>query len=196
MKNIVLLFILFSTIIVAQEQTSIEFQEELNNQYGNNGRSPLLDKDREAFKGLPFFKINNKYKVEANFEKSSKPATIEMKTSTDRKPVYDIFGIASFQINGIDYKLNIYQINGLKEEGVFESQLFLPFTDATNGSDTYGGGRYIDLTIPTNKTLLIDFNKAYNPYCAYNHSYSCPIPPKENDLNIRIEAGVKFESKD
>ncbi len=77
----------------------------------------------------------------------------------------------------------------------FENYLFLPFTDLTNGNGTYGGGRYIDLEIPKGDTMVIDFNKSYNPYCAYNGKYSCPIPPKENDLNIAIKAGVKNYSK-
>ena len=70
--------------------------------------------------------------------------------------------------------------------------LFLPFTDNTNGVETYGGGRYIDLKIPAGNTINIDFNKAYNPYCAYSDKYSCPIPPPENHLDIEIKAGIKL----
>ena len=69
--------------------------------------------------------------------------------------------------------------------------MFLPFSDETNGIESYGGGRYIDLRIPEGNTLIIDFNSAYNPYCAYNDKYSCPIVPRENYLRTRIEAGVK-----
>ena len=69
--------------------------------------------------------------------------------------------------------------------------MFLPFTDAGNGDESYGGGRYIELRIPEKDTIIIDFNKAYNPYCAYNHKYSCPIPPIENNIPIEIKAGVK-----
>ena len=70
--------------------------------------------------------------------------------------------------------------------------MFLPFTDLTNGEETYEGGRYIELEIPDKNYIVIDFNKAYNPYCAYNYIYSCPIPPEENDLKIEIKAGVKL----
>ena len=73
----------------------------------------------------------------------------------------------------------------------YKNYLFLPYTDLTNGFESYGGGRYIDLTIPDCNEIIIDFNKSYAPSCAYNHSYSCPVPPKENHLNVRIEAGVK-----
>ena len=73
---------------------------------------------------------------------------------------------------------------------------YIPFTDLTNGEETYGAGRYLDFKIPESEKVIIDFNLAYNPYCAYNHSYSCPIPPKENNLNIKIEAGEKtFETR-
>jgi uncharacterized protein (DUF1684 family) len=76
-------------------------------------------------------------------------------------------------------------------EEAYVDYLFLPFSDATNGNETYSGGRYIDLRIPTSDSVLIDFNKAYNPYCAYNPKYSCPIVPKQNRLPIPVRAGVK-----
>jgi len=79
----------------------------------------------------------------------------------------------------------------LKEDEGYEDYLFLPFTDATNGNETYGGGRYIDLSIPNGDQIVIDFNKAYNPYCTYNKKYSCPIVPSQNALDIEIFAGVK-----
>ena len=75
------------------------------------------------------------------------------------------------------------------------SLLFLHFTDKTNGSETYGGGRFLDLRIPEGNTLVLDFNKAYNPYCAYNNGYSCPIPPKENKLKVAVRAGVMAEQQ-
>jgi uncharacterized protein (DUF1684 family) len=77
----------------------------------------------------------------------------------------------------------------------YRDYLFLPFADLTNGEETYGGGRYLDLTIPTGNTILLDFNKAYNPYCAYNPKYSCPLVPKQNRLDIPIIAGVKAFKK-
>ena len=82
----------------------------------------------------------------------------------------------------------------MKEEG-YEDYLFLPFLDDTNGEESYGGGRYIDCRIPEGDTIEIDFNKAYNPYCAYNENYSCPIVPRENYLAIEVKAGVKVFKK-
>ena len=74
----------------------------------------------------------------------------------------------------------------------YKDYLFIPFTDATNGAETYEGGRYIDLTIPATDKITLDFNKAYHPYCAYTDGYNCPIPPQENHVPVRIEAGVRF----
>jgi uncharacterized protein (DUF1684 family) len=92
--------------------------------------------------------------------------------------------------------LNVYQSHTLREKEGYKDYLFLPFTDLTNGNETYGSGRYIDLRIPERETIIIDFNKAYNPYCAYNYGYACPIPPKENKLKVEIRAGVMAPQQD
>ncbi len=114
-----------------------------------------------------------------------------MKTSTKRLPKYIKYGELEFVLEGKTFKLNLYQnIDLIKKEG-YADYLFLPFSDLTCGKESYIGGRYIDLRIPKGKTITIDFNKAYNPYCAYNHQFSCPIVPLENDLAIEVLAGVK-----
>lgn len=119
-----------------------------------------------------------------------------MKTNTTRTPEYVKYGELHFDLQGRRFLLNIYQnIELIKTEG-YEDYLFLPFSDETNGVETYGGGRYIDAAIPEGDSLTIDFNKAYNPYCAYNEKYSCPIVPRQNYLNTRIEAGVKMFKKE
>jgi uncharacterized protein (DUF1684 family) len=102
------------------------------------------------------------------------------------------YGELAFSLNGKEFKLNIYQNLGLINKEGYEDYLFLPFLDETNGIESYGGGRYVDARIPEGATMIIDFNKAYNPYCAYNHKYSCPIPPKENHLDIKVLAGVRY----
>lgn len=114
-----------------------------------------------------------------------------MKTSTDRLPVYIKYGEAHFKLNKKDCVLNIYQNADLVKKEEYKDYLFLPYTDLTSGEESYGGGRYIDLKIPKDETIIIDFNKSYNPYCAYNHKYSCPIPPMENRLDVEVRAGVK-----
>jgi uncharacterized protein len=116
-----------------------------------------------------------------------------MATTTDRAPLYQQYAIVSFILNGKKEALRIYQSQDSKFNFEYKDYLFLPFKDTTNGTSTYEGGRYIDVFISNiiNKTIVLDFNKAYNPYCAYNHDYSCPIPPLENHLNSAIKAGVK-----
>ena len=168
-----------------------KYQEQLNTEYKDPKESPLEKKERRKFTGHPFFPIDESYRVEARFKKLDDPMTFKMKTSTDRQPVYDKYAIAEFELQGRIFHLTIYQSHRLREMEEYKNHLFLPFTDLTNGDETYGGGRYLDLEIPTGDTVIIDFNKAYNPYCAYSHKYSCPIPLEENDLDIRIEAGIK-----
>ena len=173
-------------------QSEIEkFQTELNEEFKNPEESPLSKKERKKFEGHNFFPINEKYQVSAEFVKADNPGTFQMKTTTNRLATYDRYGYAKFTLNGIEYKLTIYQSHRLRETEEYKDYLFLPFTDLTNGEETYGGGRYIDLSIPGGNQIIIDFNKAYSPSCAYNYSYSCPIPPAENNLEIRVEAGVK-----
>ncbi|HEX9600533.1 MAG TPA: DUF1684 domain-containing protein [Mariniflexile sp.] len=172
-----------------------EFQRELNAEYKDATTSPLKDKDRKHFEGLDFFKFDAAYVVNAKFEKSPNENPFEMKTSTERRPMYIKYGELSFELKGKHYKLNIYQNLELIEKEGYEDYLFLPFLDETNGLESYGGGRYIDARIPSGDTMEIDFNKAYNPYCAYNDKYSCPIVPRENYLKTKIEAGVKAFKK-
>jgi uncharacterized protein (DUF1684 family) len=171
--------------------TVIEYQKNLNKEYANSETSPLDSADLVKFSSLNFFSPGKEYVVTATFEKRKKMKKFKMKTSTDRKPEYVIYGEVHFILKGISFKLSVYQNVELSKKPGFEKYLFLPFTDLTNGETTYGGGRYIDLKIPDGKELVIDFNQAYNPYCAYAHRYSCPIPPAENFLNIKVEAGVK-----
>ncbi len=171
--------------------TIIEYQEELNKEYANTDSSPLDSADLAKFFSLNFYPPSKEFLVNARFEKRKKQKKFKMKTSTDRKPQYAVYGDVYFTLKGTEFKLSIYQNIELSKKPGFENYLFLPFTDLTNGETTYGGGRYIDLEIPNGKELVIDFNKCYNPYCAYSHRWSCPIPPPENFLNIKVEAGVK-----
>jgi uncharacterized protein (DUF1684 family) len=114
-----------------------------------------------------------------------------MATTTDREPVYRPYAKIRFKKDGMKGKLTVYQSPEISAMPGYEDYLFLPFTDLTNGIETYGGGRYLELRIVDLENGWIDFNYAYNPYCAYNHKYSCPIPPMDNHLNFRLEAGVK-----
>lgn len=172
-------------------ESAKEFQEKLNMEYADPETSPLDEEDLKDFEKLQFFAIDSTYKVKAEFVRTPSESPFTMETSTDRRPVYVKYGELYFTLKGKDFKLNLYQNQELVKDPEYFDYLFLPFTDLTNGRSTYGGGRYIDMKIPESNEVLLDFNKAYNPYCAYSGKYSCPIPPLENDLDIEIFAGVK-----
>ena len=174
-----------------------QFQYKLNTQYASSEDSPLTKEDLKTFKSLDFFDIDETYKIEATFELTPNTPIFAMPTTTDRLPLYRKYGIATFNLNGENLELSVYQPQNSMTSFNNEDLLFLPFKDTTNGTTSYGGGRYIDLEIPEkdSKTIVIDFNKSYNPYCAYNYKYSCPIPPRENNLPIAILAGVKAYEK-
>ena len=197
MKNIIYISLIFFTFQVSAQDAYTKKIEAIQNKlvkdYGNKYNSPLDKKDLKVFKALPFFEINKAYKVLATLELTPKAPLFVINTSTDRKPLYQQYAIARFVLNGIDYKLSIYQSQDSKFNPQYKDYLFLPFKDATNGNETYDGGRYIDVFISdiVNNQIIIDFNKAYNPYCAYSYKYSCPVPPRENHLDVAINAGVK-----
>lgn len=192
MKKLLFFLLMFNaSMLLAQNETSKEFQDNLNTEYANKQESPLTDEDFKTFKGLDFYPIDTKYIVEAQFKRTPKEKKFKMKTTGARTPEYIKYGELTFSMDGKYFKLNLYQNVELTKKPGFEDYLFLPFSDLSCGKETYIGGRYIDMRIPKGNTMTIDFNKAYNPYCAYNHKYSCPIVPLENDLQIEILAGVK-----
>jgi len=180
--------------LAAQEcnkENSLKYQQQLNKEYANPKESPLTKKDLKAFKALDFYPIDMAYCVEAKFVRTPKEKPFQMKTTTERKPMYIKYGEVSFKVNGKECRLDVFQSLDLIKQAEYKDALFLPFTDYTSGNGSYGGGRYVDLKQPKGTTMTIDFNTAYNPYCAYNHDYSCPIPPAQNDLKVEIKAGVK-----
>lgn len=179
----------------SQEQFDVsavaKFQKELNMEYADAKTSPLTAEDLAVFKTLDFYPASETFFVVAKLIRTQKEKPFEMETSTDRKPLYVKYGELSFTIDGRDFKLNVYKNIELSKKKEYKDYLFLPFSDLTSGKESYIGGKYIDLRIPKGDTIVIDFNTSYNPYCAYNHKYSCPKVPLENDLDIEIEAGVK-----
>ncbi|MDP2527041.1 DUF1684 domain-containing protein [Maribacter dokdonensis] len=167
------------------------FQEELNAEFKNPESSPLPDRFRINFESLDFFEPDTNYIVEAELVRTPEALPFSMPTTTGRESTEVVYGIAKFTLNGKDHKLEIYQSPELITQAEYEDYLFLPFTDNTNGEETYGGGRYLDLRIPKGNKIILNFNKAYNPYCAYNKKFSCPIVPKVNNLDTEIKVGVK-----
>ena len=199
MKHIVVFILFFTAINCAQDKRSIigdtEFQREINAEYKDASKSPLKEKDRKNFTTLDFFKFDSTYVVKAELKRTPDSKWFKMKTTTSRLSEERVYGVLFFQLKGELYELNVYQGKELIKEEEYKDYLFLPFLDDTNGEETYGGGRYIDLRIPEGKFIEIDFNKAYNPYCAYNAKYSCPIVPRQNYVSTKIEAGVKAFDK-
>lgn len=121
-----------------------------------------------------------------------------MRTSGKKTPRYFKYGRLSFTIRDTLLFLTVYQGEQLMATEKYRDYLFVPYTDLTSGEESYGGGKYLEFykkDIKVNK-IMLDFNKAYNPYCAYTSGYNCPIPPRENDLNISLKAGEMVFGKD
>ena len=171
------------------------FQQDLNREFADPKESPLTAAERQAFTTLPFYPTRYAYVVQAQLLRDSTSRPFAMETSTAARPLYRKYGELRFVLNGQAQRLSVYQSVDLLKRPGFEDYLFVPFTDLTNGHGSYGGGRYLDLRIPPagSSGLTLDFNRAYNPSCAYNHGYSCPVPPAENRLAVAIPAGVRSD---
>ncbi|WP_010133998.1 DUF1684 domain-containing protein [Ochrovirga pacifica] len=199
MKYVVWMVLLAVQFGTAQTPSYLEeikkHRQELNKHFKDKKSSPLPKKKIKNFIGLPFFPVDEKYKVKAKMTYTFN-APIQYIANTDGKTeAYQQYAVATFKIDDKQCTLYIYQsLNLMKQKG-FENYLFIPFSDNSNGKSTYGSGRYLDTTIPAEPTgyITLDFNKAYNPYCAYNEKYVCPIPPKNNHLDLEIRAGVKYK---
>lgn len=179
----------------AHARSVAAFQRELNREFSDPKESPLSAQERPAFQSLPYYPVRYAYYVAARLVRDSTSAPFAMVTSTDRRPLYRKYGTLYFTLAGQPQQLSVYQSLDLLQRPGLEDYLLLPFTDLTNGHGSYGGGRYLDLRLPPagRATLLLDFNRAYNPSCAYNHAYSCPVPPAENRLGVAVPAGVRSE---
>lgn len=153
----------------------------------NSKDSPFHQFDIK-YKPLEFFDIDQKYKVRANLERIQNPSRITVQNSDGSSSPYVKFAYASFKLEGQSLKLLILKPAGF---GALPNTYLTAFSDDTSGNTSYGGGRYLDLDISKSDNIQIDFNLAYNPYCAYIKEYSCPLPPAENVLPIAIEAGEK-----
>jgi uncharacterized protein len=168
-------------------------RDSTNRIFADSSKSILPKNEIPSFEGLRYYQIDSSYLIRTRFTKQNgKP--FQMLTSTTRLPVYKKYGKVSFKIDNVKCKLFLYQqVFSLENDSVIGDYLFCPFRDLTNRDSTYGGGRYLDFK-PTDiqdKILLVDFNLSYNPYCAYNNRYSCPVPPTANTLDVRISSGIK-----
>ncbi len=169
------------------DQGVIELRQEKDQFFKNDPDSPMPPEHRVAFKGLSYFPPDPSYKVPARLYRFDKPEPVFMATSTGSRQSYVRYGTFNFELKGTRLQLIVFK----SAEDPFARSLFVPFSDETSGSETYGSGRYLDLEEQGGDDYEMDFNMAYNPYCDYNDQYTCPIPPKENRLPIRILAGEK-----
>ncbi|QTE23789.1 DUF1684 domain-containing protein [Polaribacter cellanae] len=201
-KYIILFSIFFIISCNSQGKRPIpgetEYQKEENIRFKDASISPLKKKDLKKFKGLDFFPVDTTFIVTAKLTRTENAPIFEMATTTDRKPLYKEFGKLNFTLKGKNLELTIYQSQDDTRDEKYKNYLFLPFTDNTSGDESYGGGRYMDVMttdISKKNTVVLNFNNTYNPYCAYNDKYSCPLTPRKNHLDIEIKAGIKVFKK-
>lgn len=193
----VILLCLFSfEPINAQNLSYIEeiqaYRKEQNAEFLNPSKSPLTAQERKEFKGHDFFPVDEDYRVIARFEPTPDSKPFPLNTSKGTSQLYKRIGILHFELKGKPYILEAYlRIQRFTLPGQ-KTYVFLPLVDATTGESTYGAGRYLHYEgIPEGTDWIIDFNKLYNPYCAYSDKYECPMVPEPNHLPIAVEAGVK-----
>jgi uncharacterized protein len=200
-KNIILILTITVVIIIILygfqgSQNDPGYVEEIRKERAERERfmqtsseSPFAKK-KDSFKGLKFYNPDPKYRIVADFTPIKDKKMVILATSDGKEERYLEYGYAEFDLDQFHNKLLILEMIDM---GPYRGKLFLAFGDATSGEETYGAGRYLDVNkVPGGATsITLDFNKAYNPYCAYEYSFSCPLPPKENLLNVAIKAGEK-----
>lgn len=170
------------------ESELLQHREAYKNEFLTTANSPLKAAD------LPYLRFHapdSAYRLRATFVTTPGNKPFAMLTYSGQRKQYVRYGELSFELEGTLHTLYVYQSLDLKRMPAYRDYLFVPFKDLTNGEQTYGGGRYLDFRMKDiqGDSCVLDFNKAYNPYCAYSEGYSCPIPPRENHLSLRIEAG-------
>lgn len=151
--------------------------------------SPVLEAQRAAFPPIPYYPTNSEYRMPASLEVTSSSDVIEMPTSTGQRRKMRRIGTLLFTFKGDMLKLTAFA----DASDTALQRLFVPFWDRTNGTETYPGGRYLDLDRTASGVYDLDFNRAYNPFCHYNPAYDCPVPPRENRLTVPIRAGEKLD---
>jgi uncharacterized protein (DUF1684 family) len=150
--------------------------------------SPIKKEDRRAFRHLNYYDVDPTFVVKATLHRNQNPPRLTITTTTGESRDAINYGTLGFTLLGKRLRLSVYKF--ADQRGA--QSLFVPFRDSTSAKETYGAGRYIDLDENETGEYILDFNRAYNPYCAYNEGYSCPIPPRENRLSAAITAGEKI----
>jgi uncharacterized protein len=162
-----------------------EFRRAKDEFFRDDPRSPLTSDQRAAFTGLAYYPEDSGLRIETQLDVDvDRDERIVMQTTAGGKQVYRRAGKVRFRVDGQPAEITLY-------ESEDQEDLFVPFRDATSGKETYGAGRYLEVERPKDGRVVMDFNDAYNPYCAYNPEWSCPIPPGENWLSVPIRGGEK-----
>jgi len=159
------------------------FRAEKDRVFGHDPHSPLPPEERRSFRGLSYFDENPRLVIEATIDRNVEPGEVRMTTSAGDEQVYERYGVVRFSVDDERTQVVLYASDDSDE-------LFIPFRDATSGRETYGAGRYLEVHAHGDE-VTIDFNYAYNPNCAYDPAWSCPLPPAENWLKVPIRAGEK-----
>jgi len=190
---ILFLFISLNTFAQSYAEKITKHRESYKQDFIKEPNSPLKENDLQ---NLHFYDADSTYKVVADVEILKNEKVFKMPTFDGTSKEFYRFAKINFNLNGQPAIMTLYKSMALANNPAYKYLLFLPFTDETNNKETYGGGRYIDLSSKEiiNNKIEIDFNKAYNPYCAYSDGYRCPVPPAENDLQLEIKAGEKLYS--
>ncbi len=173
----------------APEDPVLQARQERDVAFKSSPQSPIPAQDRARFQGLAYYPINPELRFRVKLNRYPVPARIRMATNTGEIRTGLRYGYFEFSVGGQPCSLQVFRLDDSDNSG--QPSLFVPFRDATTGKETYAAGRYIDLTENTSGIYDLDFNRAYNPYCAYGGDYSCPIPPEENRLPVPIRAGEK-----
>lgn len=193
MKYLLILLLMTGMSCFAQDYKAQidQFRQGYMNDFLTDANSPLKKDD---LKNLRFYDADSTYRVTCKVSLLSNQTNFRMPVFHGTGSQYVKYALLKFTLKGKPMELTVYKSIHLSQNPMFSTYLFLPFTDDTNGQETYGGGRYIDLKTTDFKgdELVVDFNKAYNPYCAFSANYSCPKPPDENRLNIAVKAGEKL----
>ena len=191
--------ILISAGCEKKEQNDLSFANEYdelrsskNQFFKDDPGSPLPEEDKAEFKELKYYEPDSKYKFRGKVQKYDAPEVVEMLTSTSELRKFYKYGYFQFEIDGDDHSVQLYKP---VDDSGHDPYYFVPFKDKTNIIETYGAGRYLDIPIADSDSITVDFNLAYNPYCAFSPYYSCPLPPRENHLSVEIRAGeLNFKS--
>ncbi|MBI1183923.1 DUF1684 domain-containing protein [bacterium] len=197
MRQLLTVFIIgFGLLLGCESKEVRQYREAItkersvkNNEFVQSEGSPFTEEDLKTFSGLKYFPVNMEFRISGQLELMPHPEPVTLQQGDTTKQMIR-YAKAVFDYNSKVYKLTVFKSipNPFQKE---EDYLFIPFFDKTNGTETYEGGRYLDPEIQADGTLLLDFNKCTNPYCAYNHDYNCVVPPAENELDFEIKAGEK-----